>query len=339
MRPANVAVLLPDALDDDVVQMPAQPGDAPLLAARLWDLPAWARHARELLRAARRARAGRSRGARPGLHALRGGAAAPPGRSAPARRAAPGRLARVASARRLRRLGRALPRDAPGVEPRPLSRSAGPAARPGSVRAAAQCNRSSVLAAELSSTKRTPRPPGAMARPKRSPPESNGSIVFVSTCDAGEGIDLDRVAVVAVHGDEVPVGGEGHPEGCAEAPSRAHREAARNREEPARCERDGDDAALHGVGHVEGAVVSQRHPGGPEHQRARVELLREAGGDRRGGEEQGWAPRRIEDAQPQHGALVHLVAVRRRRCRSARWSRRAGRRGRRTAAPSCPRDR
>jgi phenylacetic acid degradation operon negative regulatory protein len=50
MRPANVAVLLPDALDDDVVLMPAQPGDAPSLAARLWDLPAWSHHARELLR-------------------------------------------------------------------------------------------------------------------------------------------------------------------------------------------------------------------------------------------------------------------------------------------------
>lgn len=51
MRPANVAVQLPDSLDVDVELMTAIPPDADQLAARLWDLPAWARHADELLRA------------------------------------------------------------------------------------------------------------------------------------------------------------------------------------------------------------------------------------------------------------------------------------------------
>lgn len=50
MRPANVAVLLPDTLDGDVVQMTAEPSDAPALAARLWDLGAWADRAAALLR-------------------------------------------------------------------------------------------------------------------------------------------------------------------------------------------------------------------------------------------------------------------------------------------------
>ncbi len=131
MRPANVAVLLPDALDDDVVQMPAQPGDAPLLAARLWDLPAWAQHARELLRR---------------LDAL-----APDGPEA----LAPGFTLSAAVLRHLQadpllpadllpadwpgsRLRTVydgwdarVPHDAPGMEPCPLSRPAGPAARPG----------------------------------------------------------------------------------------------------------------------------------------------------------------------------------------------------------------
>ena len=49
MRPANVAVRLPDSLDVDVELMTAVPPGAAQLAARLWDLPAWARHANELL--------------------------------------------------------------------------------------------------------------------------------------------------------------------------------------------------------------------------------------------------------------------------------------------------
>jgi phenylacetic acid degradation operon negative regulatory protein len=49
MRPANVAVPLPDSLDADVEVMTAVPPDAELLAGRLWDLTAWARHARDLL--------------------------------------------------------------------------------------------------------------------------------------------------------------------------------------------------------------------------------------------------------------------------------------------------
>jgi phenylacetic acid degradation operon negative regulatory protein len=49
MRPANVAVPLPDSLDADVEVMTAVPPDAELLAGQLWDLTAWARHARDLL--------------------------------------------------------------------------------------------------------------------------------------------------------------------------------------------------------------------------------------------------------------------------------------------------
>ncbi len=51
MRPANVAVPLPDSLDADVELMTAVPPDAGLLAGRLWDLSNWARHAGELLTA------------------------------------------------------------------------------------------------------------------------------------------------------------------------------------------------------------------------------------------------------------------------------------------------
>ncbi len=51
MRPANVAVHLPDSLDVDVVLMTAVPPDALQLAARLWDLEGWARHAEDLLAA------------------------------------------------------------------------------------------------------------------------------------------------------------------------------------------------------------------------------------------------------------------------------------------------
>jgi phenylacetic acid degradation operon negative regulatory protein len=49
MRPANVAVVLPDSLDVDVVLMTALPTDADLLARRLWDVSGWARYAGELL--------------------------------------------------------------------------------------------------------------------------------------------------------------------------------------------------------------------------------------------------------------------------------------------------
>jgi phenylacetic acid degradation operon negative regulatory protein len=49
MRPANVAVPLPDSLDADVEVMTAVPPDAEILAGRLWDLARWARHAAELL--------------------------------------------------------------------------------------------------------------------------------------------------------------------------------------------------------------------------------------------------------------------------------------------------
>jgi phenylacetic acid degradation operon negative regulatory protein len=49
MRPANVAVPLPDSLDADVEVMNAVPPDAEILAGRLWDLAGWAGHASELL--------------------------------------------------------------------------------------------------------------------------------------------------------------------------------------------------------------------------------------------------------------------------------------------------
>jgi phenylacetic acid degradation operon negative regulatory protein len=49
MRPANVAVPLPDFLDADVELMTAFPSDADVLAGRLWDLGGWARRAGELL--------------------------------------------------------------------------------------------------------------------------------------------------------------------------------------------------------------------------------------------------------------------------------------------------
>jgi phenylacetic acid degradation operon negative regulatory protein len=51
MRPANVAVPLPDSLDADVEVMTAVPSDAASLAGRLWDLSAWAAHATDLLAA------------------------------------------------------------------------------------------------------------------------------------------------------------------------------------------------------------------------------------------------------------------------------------------------
>ena len=49
MRPANVAVRLPDSLDADVELLTARPADPRALAARLWDLPAWSARAQELL--------------------------------------------------------------------------------------------------------------------------------------------------------------------------------------------------------------------------------------------------------------------------------------------------
>jgi phenylacetic acid degradation operon negative regulatory protein len=51
MRPANVAVPLPDSLHGDVEVMTAFPPDDALLAGRLWDLAGWARDASELLAA------------------------------------------------------------------------------------------------------------------------------------------------------------------------------------------------------------------------------------------------------------------------------------------------
>jgi phenylacetic acid degradation operon negative regulatory protein len=49
MRPANVALQLPDSLDGDVELLTARPSD-PRLVSRLWDLPAWAERAAELVR-------------------------------------------------------------------------------------------------------------------------------------------------------------------------------------------------------------------------------------------------------------------------------------------------
>jgi phenylacetic acid degradation operon negative regulatory protein len=49
MRPANVAVRLPDPLNVDVELMTARPGDPPGLALRLWDLAAWSDRAHLLL--------------------------------------------------------------------------------------------------------------------------------------------------------------------------------------------------------------------------------------------------------------------------------------------------
>ncbi len=49
MRPDNVAVSLPEALDGDVEVMTAAPDDARHLVGRLWDLRAWSDGARVLL--------------------------------------------------------------------------------------------------------------------------------------------------------------------------------------------------------------------------------------------------------------------------------------------------
>jgi phenylacetic acid degradation operon negative regulatory protein len=51
MRPANVALRLPDSLDADVKLLTARPADPRELAARLWDLRAWSVRAEELLEA------------------------------------------------------------------------------------------------------------------------------------------------------------------------------------------------------------------------------------------------------------------------------------------------
>ena len=50
MRPANIALRLPDSLDPDLELLTARPADPRELAGRLWDLPAWAARAGELLR-------------------------------------------------------------------------------------------------------------------------------------------------------------------------------------------------------------------------------------------------------------------------------------------------
>jgi len=49
MRPANVAVRLPDSLDGDVELMTAEPDAAADLGGRLWDLTAWSGRATALL--------------------------------------------------------------------------------------------------------------------------------------------------------------------------------------------------------------------------------------------------------------------------------------------------
>jgi phenylacetic acid degradation operon negative regulatory protein len=49
LRPANVALLLPDSLDGDVELMRAEPDDAAGLSGRLWDLPVWSQGAIGLL--------------------------------------------------------------------------------------------------------------------------------------------------------------------------------------------------------------------------------------------------------------------------------------------------
>jgi phenylacetic acid degradation operon negative regulatory protein len=49
MRPGNLAIALPGAMDADIEVMQAIPPDAGELAARLWDLDAWARRSTELL--------------------------------------------------------------------------------------------------------------------------------------------------------------------------------------------------------------------------------------------------------------------------------------------------
>jgi phenylacetic acid degradation operon negative regulatory protein len=50
MRPANVAVRLPDPLDADIELMTARPGDPVALTHRLWDLASWSAGALGLLR-------------------------------------------------------------------------------------------------------------------------------------------------------------------------------------------------------------------------------------------------------------------------------------------------
>ena len=49
MRPANVALRLPDLLEPDVETMTAHPDRPEELAARLWDLAAWSARANDLL--------------------------------------------------------------------------------------------------------------------------------------------------------------------------------------------------------------------------------------------------------------------------------------------------
>jgi phenylacetic acid degradation operon negative regulatory protein len=50
MRPANLALQLPDPLDGDMELMTARPGDPVALTHRLWDLAAWSARAQGLLR-------------------------------------------------------------------------------------------------------------------------------------------------------------------------------------------------------------------------------------------------------------------------------------------------
>ena len=152
-----------------------------------------------------------------------------------------------------------------------------------------------------------------MAKPKRSPPLLNG-VDRLRVHLHPERRDLDCVAIVGVHRNEVTVGRGGQAERAVEAATSAQRDApTEDREEPARRERDRGDAVLDRVGDVEGAVMAERYPRRADDESAGVELLGETGRDHVAREEHRRPARWVEHAQADHRAVVDLVAAGRNR--------------------------
>ena len=267
MRPANLAVRLPDPLDGDVELMTARPEDPVTLTNRLWDLTAWSA-APSISGATAGAGPDRPEVLAPGfelsaavLRHLQADPLLPP---ALLPTDWPGRVCAPPTTNGTPVIGRRCAPGAASAERRDTQ--GGPHRRPGlldrdlpirSVQQVERIGRSVVVDEEdAAATRRDGQAEEVASRIEG----VDGARVDLRA----ERCDLDSVPVVPVDGDQVTAGRNGQTEWRIEAPSLADGEApAERREEAAGGKGDGRNPALDRVGDIQRAVGPSATPVGP----------------------------------------------------------------------------
>ena len=158
-----------------------------------------------------------------------------------------------------------------------------------------------------SSTKSTPRPKGAMARPNRSPPAPAGSTWGAATW-LPKGVISTRFPFPPLAARMSPLGAKVSPSGPLRSlPEREERVIPPPVAGVPTAHGKGDhrDSTVHGIGHIELSTIAERQTCRSDYQGIRVGTFGESAGDHRGAHQCGQPGILQSDIQSDHRSLIH----------------------------------